>query len=72
MIRLRLKEVLQEKKVSQSKLSRIADVSMSTIQEMYHNPYHDAALSTLDRIATALKIKVCELYETVPDDDGRP
>ena len=72
MIRLRLKEVLQEKKVSQSKLSRLADVSMSTIQEMYHNPYHDASLSTLDRIATALKIKVCELYETVLDDDGRP
>ena len=72
MIRLRLKEVLQEKKVSQAKLSRMADVSMSTIQEMYHNPYHDAALSTLDRIANALKVKVCELYEWQPDDDGRP
>lgn len=69
MIRLRLKEVLQEKKVSQSKLSRLADVSISTIQEMYHNPNHDAVLSTLDRIAKALKVEVSDLYEVLPDED---
>jgi putative transcriptional regulator len=68
-IRLRLKEVLQEKKVSQSKLSRLADVSISTIQEMYHNPYHDAVLSTLDRIAKALKVEVSDLYEVLPDEE---
>jgi len=72
MIRLRLKEVLQEKKISQSKLSRLADVSISTIQEMYHNPYHDAVLSTLDRIAKALDVKVCDLYEVLPDDAEAP
>jgi DNA-binding Xre family transcriptional regulator len=72
LIRLRLKEVLHEKNVSQSKLSRLADVSMSTIQEMYHNPYHDAVLSTLDRIAKVLKVKVSDLYEELPDDDERP
>lgn len=72
MIRLRLKEVLHEKKVSQSKLSRIADVSMSTIQEMYHNPYHDAVLSTLDRIAKALKVNVSDLYEVLPDETEDP
>ena len=68
MIRLRLKEVLQEKKISQSKLSRLADVSISTIQDMYHNPYHDAVLSTLDRIAKALQVDVADLYEVLPDD----
>lgn len=72
MIRLRLKEVLHEKKISQSKLSRIADVSMSTIQEMYHNPYHDAVLSTLDRIARALKVNVSDLYEVLPDETEVP
>jgi len=67
MIRLRLKEVLQEKKMSQSKLSRLADVSMSAIQEMYHDPYHDPALSTLHRIAKALHVNICDLYEVLPD-----
>jgi DNA-binding Xre family transcriptional regulator len=69
MIRLKLREVLQEKKISQSKLSRMADVSLNTIQAMYHNPYHDAVLSTLDRLAKALRVNVCDLYEVVPDDD---
>ena len=68
MIRLRLKEVLQETKVSQAKLSRLADVSPSTIQEMCHNPSHDVMISTLDRIATALKVNVHDLYEVLPDE----
>ncbi len=67
MIRLRLKEVLQEKNVSQSKLSRLADVSLNTIQAMYHNPDHDPALSTLHRIATALQVDIGELYEVLPE-----
>jgi transcriptional regulator with XRE-family HTH domain len=70
MIRLRLKEVLQEKKLSQSKLSRLADVSLSTIQEMYHDPYHDPVLSTLVRLSDALHISITELYEVLPDDVG--
>ena len=68
MIRLKLKEVLQEKKISQSKLSRMADESLNTIQAIYHNPYHDAVLSTLDRLAKALGVNVSDLYEVVPDD----
>jgi transcriptional regulator with XRE-family HTH domain len=69
MIRLLIKEVLQERKVSQSKLSRLADVSLNTIQAMYHNPDHDPALSTLYRIATALHVDICELYEVLPDKE---
>jgi len=68
MIRLKLKEILQEKQISQSKLSRMADVSLNTIQAMYHNPYHDAVLSTLDRLARALAVNVGDLYEVIPGD----
>ena len=69
MIRLKIKEVLLEKNVSQSKLSRLADVSLNTIQAMYHNPSHDPALSTLVRIANALKVDIHDLYEVLPDDN---
>lgn len=69
MIRLRLKEVLQEKKISQSKLSRLADVSLSTIQEMYHDPAHDPVLSTLVRLSTALRVDITDLYEVLPDKE---
>lgn len=71
MIRLRLREVLQEKKISQSKLSRLADVSLSTIQEMYHDPTHDPVLSTLVRLSTALQINISDLYEVLPDGEQK-
>jgi DNA-binding Xre family transcriptional regulator len=69
MIRLRLKEVLTEKNITQAKLSRLTDVSMNTIQAIYHNPFHDVALSTLERLAKGLKVDVSELYEVLPDED---
>ena len=68
MIRLKLKEILIEKKISQSKLSRMADVSLNTIQAIYHDPYRDVAISTLERLAKALNINVSDLYEVLPDD----
>ena len=69
MLRLRIKEVLEERNVSQSRLSRIADVSLNTIQEMTHDPLRDAKLSTLHRIAKALKLTVLDLYEELPDPE---
>ena len=67
MIRLRLKEILTEKKISQSKLSRMADVSLNTIQAIYHDPYRDVSMSTLEKLARALNVAVSDLYEVLPD-----
>jgi DNA-binding Xre family transcriptional regulator len=63
MLRLRIKEVLEQKKISQSKLSHMAYLSLNTIQELIHDPYRDVKLSTLDKIARALDVPICELYE---------
>jgi DNA-binding Xre family transcriptional regulator len=67
MLRLRVKEVLAEKKVSQSALSHRAFISLNTIQEMIHDPYRDVKLSTLDKIAEALGVSIIELYERVEE-----
>ncbi len=67
MIRLRIKEVLSEKRVSQSLLSHKAYISLNTIQEMIHDPYRDVKLSTLDKIAVALDVPITALYERVTD-----
>lgn len=63
MLRLRIKEVLAEKKMSQSKLSQKAEISLNTIQELIHDPYRDIKLSTLDKIAQALGVAITDLYE---------
>jgi len=68
MLRLRVREVIQEKKITQSKLSRVADVPLNTIQVLYHNPYHDPKLSTLYRLAKALGVTVNDLYEVVEEE----
>ena len=46
-----------------SKLSRMSDVSYDTIQQIYHTPYKDVNLSTLERLADALEVHVCDLFE---------
>jgi DNA-binding Xre family transcriptional regulator len=67
MIRLKLKEVLEEKGISQMKLSRRADVSLTTIQRMCNNPHYNASIDILDKLARALDVNVPELYEQEPE-----
>ena len=69
MIRLRLKELLQEKHISMGKLSRMSDVSQMTINRMCNNPTtYSPTLETLQRIAKALNVPVSALYEEIPDE----
>ena len=68
MLRLHIKEVAQEKGVGMAKLSRLSDISYKTIQKVWRNPYHDASLSTLNRIAKVLNVPATELLEGVPED----
>ena len=67
MIRLKLKEVLQQKQISMGKLSRLSDVSYSTIARICNDKNYSPTLDTLQRIAKALNVPVSDLYEEVPD-----
>jgi DNA-binding Xre family transcriptional regulator len=69
MIRLKVKEVLQEKKMSMGKLSRLSDVAWITISRMVNNPTtYSPTLDTLERIAKALDVKVPDLFEEVDEE----
>ncbi len=68
MIRLRVKEVARSKGISQGKLSRLADVNLTTIQNIYKNPVEaNITLYTLDKIAKALEADPCDLLEYFPE-----
>jgi len=69
-IRLRVKEIAEEREISMSKLSRMADVHYNTIRDIFTHPYRDVALSTLYKLSLALKVPIHDLYEIVPDEDG--
>jgi transcriptional regulator with XRE-family HTH domain len=67
-IRLRVKEVAEEKGISQSRLGRMADVDVRTMRRIYRNPFTSVTLHLLNRIANALGVDASDLIETVPDE----
>jgi DNA-binding Xre family transcriptional regulator len=69
MIKLKVKEIADAKKINMAKLSRMADVNYNTIRAIYDNPNRDVAVTTLEKIAKALRVDVSDLYEIIPDED---
>lgn len=53
-----------------AKLSRLADLSPKTVQALWHDPFRDVSVSTLDKIAMALHVDVSELLESVVEAKG--
>ena len=72
MYRIRLKEVLQEKGVSQGRLSRGANVPPNLISRMVNDPTYQPAYTTLKKVADFLGVSVDELIEEVPDEKEGP
>ena len=72
MIRLKVKEVARSKGLSQSKLSRWADIDLSTVRRIFQKPEEtNITLETLNRLANALGVNPCELIEYTPDPWAR-
>ena len=69
MIRLKIREVANEKKISMRKLSKSADIAYNTLRTIYRDPYRQITTGTLDRLAKALGVDASELIESVPDEE---
>lgn len=69
MIRLRVKEIAEEKGISRTRLSRLADTNYKTINAIFKNPYKEVTTTTLERLAKALGVPVVELIEELPNEE---
>ena len=69
MIKLKVRAIADARRINMAKLSRMADVNYNTIRAIYDNPNRDVAVTTLEKIAKALKVDVSDLYEIIPDDE---
>ena len=69
MIRLRVREVAEEKGISMRKLAASADIAYNTLRTIYRNPYRQVTTTTLGRLAQALNVPVIELIEEVSSKD---
>ena len=67
-VRLRVKELAEQKGFNISTLSRKSDVSQNTIRRLWHDPYRHVEISVLEKIARVLGIPTGDLLEDVPDD----
>ena len=68
MVRLKVKEVAEQKKVSMGALSRLSNISYRTVKLIYKDPYRDVNVSTLLKIAKTLHVKLDDLIEDVPEN----
>ena len=71
MIKLKLKEVAEQKKMSMRKLVKESGIAYNTLRTIYRDPYQQVNTDTLDRLAIALGVDVRELLESVLDDEER-
>lgn len=66
-IRLRVKEVAEEKNVSMGRLARKADISITSLRPIFRDPTSNITLETLNKLANALQVDARELIEYTPD-----
>ena len=68
MIRLKIKELAQEKGISQYRLAKDSGVDIRTVQRIFRDPYRIITTETLDRFARVLQVDASELVESVADE----
>ena len=62
-VRLKIRELAEQRGISRTKLSRLSDTNYKTIDLIWKNPYMDVKMQTLIRIAKALSVRVTDLIE---------
>lgn len=67
-VRLKVREIAEQKGYNISTLSRKSDVGLSTVRRLWHDPYRHVDFYVLERIAKTLDVPVTVLIEDVPDD----
>jgi putative transcriptional regulator len=66
-IRLRLREILEERQIAQTELQALTGLGYSSINAMYHNKIRRVDFSTLNALCAALNIQPGEILQYVPE-----
>jgi DNA-binding Xre family transcriptional regulator len=71
MIRLKVREIAEQKGMSRTKLSRLSDTNYKTVNMIWKNPsYKKVGPTTLERLAKALGVRVVDLIEETPESNS--
>jgi putative transcriptional regulator len=64
-IRLRLREILESRGMTQTELQLLTGLGYSSINAMYHNKTERVEFGTLDTLCAALKVQPGELLQYI-------
>lgn len=67
MIKSQIKEIMEEKEVTYVMLEKMTGFSSQTITRARGEMIRECRLSTLEAIAKALDVKICDLFEELPE-----
>jgi DNA-binding Xre family transcriptional regulator len=67
-VRLKVREIAEQKGYNISSLSRKADIGLSTVRRLWRDPYRHVDFYVLERLAKALEVPFTALIEDVPDE----
>lgn len=72
-IRLKVREIAEEKGMSITLISHKSYLALNTIRSIFQDPYRTVNTDTLTRLADALGVSVFDLMEEVevPDDEEK-
>lgn len=68
MIKLKVKEVAEEKGYNLSQLARKADIDQRTLRRIYKQPTAEISTLVLSKLATALEVHPSQLYDVIDDE----
>ncbi|MBX5450918.1 helix-turn-helix domain-containing protein [Thermogemmatispora sp.] len=67
MYRLRVKEVLHEKGVTQTWLARHTTLTEAMVRRLVRDPSYLPSIATMAKVAKALQVHIDDLIEEIPD-----
>jgi len=67
MIRLRVKELADERGLNMAQLARKADIDQRTLRRIYRDPTQEISTLVLGKLATALNVSPGDLIEVIDD-----
>ena len=71
MLRLRIKDLAEQKRMSQSRLQREAGVTMPMLRRYWNNDTESVHLASIEKIAKALDVQVRDLFDEDNSETSR-
>jgi transcriptional regulator with XRE-family HTH domain len=72
MYQLKVKEIAQQKGISQRQLYLRSGVDIQIIRRIFRNPHTIITTATLDKLAVVLDVNISELIESIYDEQSPP